>query len=61
MQKIKKNIIDAKNVYVIYNQQDKDKAQLGPAKAKVEAYMNGIIDIEKICAQYNISISSKKR
>ncbi len=28
MQKIKKNIIEAKNIYVIYNQQDKDKAQV---------------------------------
>lgn len=41
-------------------EQDKDKAQLGPAQAKVQAYINGLIDVDAICAQYNISTSSKK-
>lgn len=42
-------------------EQDKDKAQLVPAQAKVQAYIKGLIDIEEICAQYNISIPSRKR
>ena len=41
-------------------EQDKDKAQLGPAQAKVQAYINGLINIEEICAQYNISTTHKK-
>ena len=40
-------------------EQDKDKAQLGPAQAKVQAYVDGLVNIEEICAQYNLSSSSK--
>lgn len=42
-------------------EQDKDRAQLGPAQEKVKAYMDGKIDIEAICEQYNLSTSSKIR
>lgn len=41
-------------------EQDKDKAQLEPAQAKIQAYINGLINIEEICAQYNISTTHKK-
>lgn len=41
-------------------EQDKDKAQLGHAQAKVQAYVNGLINIEAICAQYNLPSSSKR-
>lgn len=41
-------------------EQDKDKAQLGPAQAKVQAYVNGLVNIEQICAQYNLPSSSKR-
>lgn len=41
-------------------EQDKDKAQVGPAQAKVQAYIDGLINIEAICAQYGISTSTKK-
>ena len=40
-------------------EQDKDKAQIGPAVAKVQAYMSGKIDIDSIISQYGISVSSK--
>lgn len=40
-------------------EQDKDKAQLGPAHVKVQAYINGLIDIESICARYNLPTSTK--
>jgi hypothetical protein len=40
-------------------EKDKDKAQLGPAVAKVQAYVNGLIDIEGLCAQYNLPTSTK--
>ena len=40
-------------------EQDKDKAQLGPAYAKVQAYVSGLINIEELCAQYNLPSSSK--
>lgn len=36
-------------------EQDKDKAQLWPAQAKVQAYVNGLINVEEICAQYGLS------
>ena len=36
-------------------EQDKDKAQIGPAQAKVEAYMDGLVDVESICRQYGIN------
>ena len=42
------------------DEQDKDKAQLGPARAKVQAYIDGLIDIEEICYQYNLPTSGKK-
>ena len=42
-------------------EQDKDKAQIGPAQKKVLDYMNGLIDIDVICEQYGISSSSKTR
>lgn len=41
-------------------EQDKDKSQLGPAQAKVHAYVSGLIDIEEICDKYNLSISTKR-
>ena len=41
-------------------EQNKDKAQLGPAQAKVQAYISGLINIEEICTQYNLPRSSKK-
>ena len=41
-------------------EQDKDKAQIGPAQAKVQAYINGLIDIDTICKQYNIQPAGKK-
>ena len=40
-------------------EQDKDIAQLAPAVMKVQAYINGLIDIEEICAQYNLPVSGK--
>ena len=42
-------------------EQEKDRAQLGPAQAKVQAYMNGKIDVEAICEQYGLPTSVKKR
>lgn len=50
---------------VPYNQlskeeQDKDKAQLGPAIEKVQAYIDGKINIEDICSQYGINTTSLK-
>ena len=41
-------------------EKDKDKAQLGPAQAKVRAYVSGLINIEEICTQYNLPTSSKR-
>lgn len=41
-------------------EQDKDKAQLWPAQAKVQAYIDGLLDIEQICVQYNLSTSKKR-
>ncbi len=41
-------------------EQDKDKAQVGPAQAKVQAYIDGLINIEAICEQYGITTSTKK-
>ena len=41
-------------------EQLKDLAQLPPAVKKVQAYLNGLIDIEQICSQYNIPDSEKK-
>lgn len=41
-------------------EQNKDKAQLGPAIAKVQAYTNGLIDIDEICNQYGLESSTKK-
>ena len=45
---------------VPYNQlpedeQLKDKAQIGPALAKIEDYKKGLVDIDSICSQYNIT------
>ena len=42
-----------------FNGMDKDKAQLLAARAKVQAYINGKINIEQICAQYNILTTKK--
>ena len=41
-------------------EQDKDKAQLWPAQVKVQAYIDGLLDIEQICVQYNLSTSKKR-
>ncbi len=35
-------------------EQDKDKAQIGPAINKVLAFINGLVDIDDLCAQYGI-------
>ena len=40
-------------------EKDKDKAQIMPAQAKVQAYVDGLINVEEICAQYNLTSSSK--
>ncbi len=40
-------------------EQEKDKAQVGPAQAKVQAYLNGLIDVESICEKYGIQPSGK--
>lgn len=40
-------------------EQEKDKAQVGPALAKVQAYLNGLIDVSAICEQYGIQPSGK--
>ena len=40
-------------------EQNKDIAQLAPAISKVQAYMNGNIDIDAICEQYNLSQNGK--
>lgn len=42
-------------------EQDKDKAQVGPAQAKVQAYMAGLIDINQICEQYGIAESNDRQ
>ncbi len=42
-------------------EQDKDKAQLDPAIAKVNDYMAGKINIESICEQYDLSATKKIR
>ncbi len=41
-------------------EQDKDKAQIGPAQAKIQAYLNGLIDVDAICEQYGIHSVGKK-
>ena len=41
-------------------EQDKDKAQLGPAQAKVLAYISGLVNVEEICTQYNLQTSIKR-
>jgi rubredoxin len=40
-------------------EQDKDKAQLVPAIAKVQAYKYSLIDIDTICQTYGINANSK--
>ena len=40
-------------------EQDKDKAQIMPAKSKVEAYKNGLIDINELCEQYGIEVPTR--
>lgn len=40
-------------------EQEKDKAQLLPATLKVQAYMNGLINIAAICEKYNLLIKTK--
>ena len=42
-------------------EQDKDRAQLGPAQAKVQAYMDGKIDVEAICEQYGLPTSLRTK
>lgn len=36
-------------------EKDKDKAQIQPAVEKVQAYMDGLINIEEICNKFGIS------
>lgn len=40
-------------------EQYKDIAQLAPAQAKILAFLKGSLDIEQICAQYNLPTSTK--
>lgn len=40
-------------------EQDKDKAQVGPAQRKVQDYIDGLINIEDICEQYGLSTTQK--
>ena len=40
-------------------EKDKDKAQLGPAINKVVAYKNDLINIDELCSQYNIAVTSR--
>ena len=42
-------------------EQDKDRAQLGPAISKVQAYLEGKIDINTICEQYGLSNIGKTK
>ena len=41
-------------------QQDKDKAQIGPAIEKVQDYVNGLINVEDICEQYGLHAHGKE-
>ncbi len=41
------------------DEKDKDKAQIGPALAKVQSYLNGLIDTDSICEQYGIESAGK--
>ena len=41
-------------------EQDKDKAQVGPAQRKVQDYIDGLINIEDICEQYGLSTAQKQ-
>ena len=41
-------------------EQDKDKVQIGAAQAKVQAYMNGMINIDDLCEQYGITSSNQR-
>lgn len=41
------------------DEKEKDRAQLKPAIDKVHAYVDGIIDINKICEKFNLSEKSK--
>ena len=45
--------------YLSKEEQDKDKIQIIYAQNKVNAYINGIIDIDDICKQNNISNNTK--
>lgn len=52
------------NLAVTYEQlsqeeKNKDIAQLGPAQSKVQAYMQGLVNVEEICCQYGIPTTSK--
>ena len=38
----------------------KDKIQLDNAQAKVKEYVEDLINIEELCAKYNLSISVKR-
>jgi hypothetical protein len=42
------------------DEQDKDKAQIGPAQEKVRAYKNGLIKVEDLCKQYGIEEPGKR-
>ena len=41
-------------------EKEKDKVQIVAAQTKVQAYMNGLIDIASICEQYGIQSSGKR-
>ena len=45
--------------YLSKEEQDKDKIQIFYAQSKVNAYLNGIIEIDDICKQNSIQINTK--
>ena len=40
-------------------EQDKDKDQIQPAVHKIQDYKDGLIDIEKLCEEYNLSSNAR--
>lgn len=42
-------------------EQGKDKVQVMQAQAKVQAYVDGLVDVEKLCTQYGIQDSGRNR
>lgn len=42
-------------------EQEKDRVQVMQAQAKVQAYVDGLVDVEKLCTQYGIQDSGRNR